>query len=312
VPTRDFDVRLANVNDVDEVATVLAVLGDGYGRPFTETWFRWKHVDNPWGLSRCWVAVDEGGLLGVVFGMPWRLFDGSESRLFRRLVDGATTIRAQRRGVFRAVAHAELAAAGAAPRDRSDGPGDGVGARALVFATATPEARDAHVKNGATALEPISSFYCPVRWSSARVESGLDVGDDWCATVGGGRSTDWGSGALGWRTDHRSGLSYVVSRLIQSDQPHGVVHRTVGRTLVVSATWGPRAEVRTALRAIARQQRCILVLQPAGVGTPTSRPRPGLARGESLMCVWEQHHDVSSVAPLDRWSLSGLDLEGVM
>lgn len=64
-----------------------------------------------------------------MFGLPWPLIESgtpacAQTVPARRLVDGATTVRAQRRGVFRALMRAELDAAGV---------GRG---RALVFATA--------------------------------------------------------------------------------------------------------------------------------------------------------------------------------
>ena len=52
-------------------AAILQVLAEGYGRPFDPEWYRWKHVDGPWGPSRAVVARDADGLLGVVFGLPW-------------------------------------------------------------------------------------------------------------------------------------------------------------------------------------------------------------------------------------------------
>jgi len=296
----DFEVRLATEADT---AGVLAALSDGYGRPFTESWFEWKHRQSPWGPSRCWIAQDDGGLLGVVFGMPWPLADGDEGLTCWRLVDGATTVRAQRRGVFRAVVKAELSAAAA-----EAAPG-------LVIATATPEARDAHVKNGATALAPIHSYYRPVRWAPDEVESGPHVLDGWSAASAGVR-TQWSPAALRWRLDARSGLDATVSRLHASTTPHGVVHRTVGgaaRTLVVSATWGNQRHIDRLLRALAWQHKAVAVLAPAGPGTRRNRPRVGLARGQSLLCVWDQraagHGDIMRT---ECWALDGLDLEGVI
>ena len=296
-----FEVRLAT--DADTPA-VLAALSDGYGRPFTPEWFQWKHRESPWGPSRCWVAGDAEGLLGVVFGLPWRLADQAGPVACSRLVDGATTVRSQRRGVFRAVVQAELAAAAS---ERPAG---------LVIATATPEARAAHVKNGATALEPVRSFYRPVRWSPAKVRTDMSIVQSWFADAGRCLSTVWDPASLAWRLDPRGGVQYEVSQLAQAAAPHGVVHRTVGgraRTLVVTAAWGGAPEVARLVRALAWQSKAVAVLAPAGPGARHPTARVSLPRGESLLCVWDQRdRDVSTVAFRAAWQLDGLDLEGVM
>ncbi len=72
---RTSTCALATAADTD---AVLAALSDGYGPPFTREWFRWKHESSPWGASKCFVAVDDGGLLGVVFEMPWEYVAGGQ------------------------------------------------------------------------------------------------------------------------------------------------------------------------------------------------------------------------------------------
>ena len=301
MPSPDFEVRRATEADVP---AVLAALSDGYGRPFTPEWFQWKHRESPWGQSRCWVAADEGGLLGVVFGLPWRLTDEAGPVACSRLVDGATTVRAQRRGVFRSVVRAELEAAAA---DAIPG---------LVIATATPEARDAHVKNGATALEPVRSHYRPVRWAPAKLRTDEAVLHSWFAPRGPGLSTAWDAAALAWRLDPRAGVQYEVSQLARAQAAHGVVHRTVGgalRTLVVTASWGSTAEVHRVIRALAWESRAVAVLAPAGPGARQPAQRLSLTRSESLLCVWDHRTaDASAAASRAAWHLDGLDLEGVM
>ena len=296
----DFEVRLATEADVP---AELAALSEGYGRPFTPEWFQWKHRENPWGPSRCWVADDADGLLGVVFGLPWRLTDEGGPVPCSRLVDGATTVRSQRRGVFRAVVQAELAAAA------TPAPG-------LVIATATPEAQAAHVKNGATALEPVRSYYSPVRWAPAKLRTDEAVAHSWFAARGKGLSTAWDATALAWRLDPRGGVQYEVSQLANAHGAHGVVHRTVGgaaRTLVVTASWGNPTEVARVVRAAAWQSRALAVLAPAGPGARRARPRVSLARGASLLCVWDHREgNVSAATSRETWHLDGLDMEGVM
>ena len=63
----DFEIH--DVSDMAE-ADLLEVLSIGYGRPFTDDWFAWKHRDGPLGPSRPVIARDHDGLLGVVFGLP--------------------------------------------------------------------------------------------------------------------------------------------------------------------------------------------------------------------------------------------------
>jgi hypothetical protein len=296
----DFDVRLAGEGDVDAVLTALS---DGYGRPFTREWYEWKHRENPWGPSRCWVAEDAGGLLGVVFGMPWSLARDGRPVSCSRLVDGATTVRAQRRGVFRAVVAAELTAAAA-------------GSPGLVIATATPEARAAHVKNGASALEPIDAYYRPVLWAPTSLVAGRQLLDTWASADKDRFGTAWDGSALRWRLDPRSDVEYEVSALANGERSHGAVHRTVGRgvrTLVVSATWGETGDVTHLLRALAWKSKAVAVLAPAGPGSRTVKPRVGIARGSSLLCVWDQGQEPMRGADDRRgWALDGLDLEGVI
>ncbi len=303
---RGFEIHDVAGTGVDDL---LQVLSHGYGRPFRRDWFAWKHDGAPWGPSRRLVASDEGGLLGICFAMPWRLRVGDTVVECDRLVDGATTPRATRRGVFRAVV-AELVDAWDATRR----PG-------IVLATATPEARDAHVKNGAVALEPIEFFYRPVRWSVAGVESGPGVLDTYQGDLHPDRlATAWDVDSLRWRIDPRSDVDYRVSRLAASNSPHGLVHHTVTthgvRVLVVSTEWGPKRDRDQLVRALALRSRAVAVLAPMGPGTPTPRRRAALPRGRSQLCVWGRS-DSDSVRPADPedracWSLDGLDLEGVI
>ena len=301
-PEQDVRVRAATPADDD---SVLAVLAHGYGRAFTPEWLQWKHRDSPWGPSRCWIAEDDAGSLGVVFGLAWRLeWEGNDVPAWR-LVDGATTPRAQRRGVFRRVVAAELAAAATPP--------------GIVIATATPEARDAHVKNGAAALDPISSQHRPVMWRPAAVQSDAAVLESWRPPdASSSLHTRWDAGALRWRLDPRSGIVYFASRLAQCDRPHGVVHRLVSqhglRTLVITAQWGDPADVAKLIAALTRRDKAVSVLAPAGPGAVAKRARLAWSRGNSLLCVWSDTTApwTTAAVSIQGWALDGLTLEGVI
>jgi hypothetical protein len=285
----------------EDPQVILDVLRDGYGRTFSREWFEWKHRSSPWGPSRCWLAADEAGPLGVVFGLPWRYQSGGRIVVAARLVDGATTPRSARRGVFRAVVRNEL-----------DAWPDGI-----VIATATPEAQGAHVKNGAIALEPIHYVYRPTWYSPARTDSGPHVLDGCAPPETGARwTTAWDAPAMRWRTDARSGIDYEVSRLAQADVVHGIVHRVVVtkavRTLVITASWGPQREVDQLIRALAVRRACALVLAPRGDGAALRERKPYVARGRSLLCVWRTIGDASRCSERKDWALQGADLEGVI
>ena len=284
-------------------AEILGVLSAGYGRPFEPGWFRWKHEDGPWGPSRAILARDAGGPLGVVFGLPWRFHVDGVPVDGMRLVDGATTPRAVRRGVFRRIV-----------RELID-PTDGSPRPAIVIATATPEAQGAHVKNGATAVDPIASYYRPTAYSSATLVTGASVLDEavHIPVPDAAATTRWDPPSLRWRTNSASGATYHMARLAHGEADNGLIYR-IGprRTLILTARWGPDRERATLLRAVALRRRAITVLSAAGAGTPEPIPRPGLRRGRSLLCVWDRTERAPRVNLDDRatWRLSGLELEG--
>ena len=171
------------------------------------------------------------------------------------------------------------------------------------------------MKNGAVALEPIRYYYRPVRWAPATLESSMDVVDSWLPAAS-DLATEWTSAALRWRLDARTGNEYSVSRMSQAAASHGVVHRTVPgrlRTLVVVSEWGDAAAVARTVRALAWQEKALLVLAPSGEGTAAVRPRISRARGRSLVCVWDDPSDGSarSRALLSGW-VCALDLGGLL
>lgn|GEM_PF-2805443 len=296
---RDFE--LVDGTQLDD-AEVLSVLRDGYGRPFHADWLDWKHRQGPWGASRCVVAQDGDGPLGVVFGLPWRFsVDGAEVDGIR-LVDGATTPRSIRRGVFRAICK-ELVE-----------PAEGLHPE-MVIATATPEAQGAHVKNGAIALEPMEWAYRPTGYGRAGVVTDEAVLDAYVVPLASPKITSrWDPASLRWRLDGRFGSRYSVSQLVEANRDHGVVHRTESRkgarVLVVTTTWGLDREVRQLLRALAWKERALAIFCPVGEGTATAKPAGALRRGSSLLCVWDRGEASRQSGHRDGWSLDGLELEG--
>jgi len=290
------------------VADVLEALGAAYDETFSEEWFAWKHREGPWGPSRGWVAIDDHGIGGLMFSLPWRYRVAGTTFPAARLVDGGTVPRALRRGVFRLVVGRELSEWGP---DTSPG---------ILVATATPEAQQSHVKLGATGLAPIDFAYgfAPVP-RRARLTTGTEVLDTF---VGGEQShlvTPWDGNSLRWRTDPRSGYSYDAASLASADAPNGVAYRVLSvralRLLFPVATWGSALDQRVLLGAVARTHAAIGVLGLTGEGAARAPWRPLLRRGQSLLCVWDRADDrgLSSSSLLrSSWALSAADLEGVI
>jgi hypothetical protein len=306
---RDADPHDIVVQRADDapIGQLTAILEAGYGRPFSHDWFRWKHLEHPWGPSRIWVATAGAARLGIVFALPWRLRTGSQTIVASRLVDGATVPSSTRRGVFRRIVAAEIDAHLAS----SDG--------GIVLATATPPALAAHVKNGATPVEPIRSFVRPLVPSTAGIETGRHLLSAAVADSADQISTVWDPDALRWRLDPRSGLDYRIARLAHADRDHRIIYRVVTRMgvrqLIVASITGESRECAHALRAVARTERAVAAQMHSGPGTSSATPRGAIRRGASLLCFWDGGDAAKRLRdPADRntWSLCGLDLEGAI
>jgi hypothetical protein len=299
-PQQPYHVERAT--EVDDDA-LLAVLADTYGHPYSQEWLDWKHRRGPWGPSRVWVAVDDDGLVGVAFTLPWAYRVGASTVAGTRLVDGGTAPRALRRGVFRAVVRAML--------DDLDARPDA----GISVATATPEAQGSHVKNGARALEPTSYAYGIVRWRGAALDTGDGVLDGYRARAT-GIATAWDGSSLRWRTDERIGHRYEVAGLVSADEPAGVVYRIAAakgmRVVVPCAQWGRDRDQLILLGAVARRAGAVGVLAPYGPGAAPQPWRPLVRRGATLLCVWTWND--TALDPFDRssWAIEAADVEGVI
>jgi GNAT superfamily N-acetyltransferase len=102
-PDRDQPIELRAATAADHEAIVdlaAAALGWRVGDPNAEL-FRWKHVDNPFGPSPMWVAVDGERLAGFRALLRWRFDDGRRGEQHAvRAVDTATHPDYQGRGLF--------------------------------------------------------------------------------------------------------------------------------------------------------------------------------------------------------------------
>jgi GNAT superfamily N-acetyltransferase len=97
-----YSIRRATEDDIPAILH-LAHLTLGWEQsPRAEQFFRWKHLENPYGESPMWVAVQRGDIVGFRAFVPWHL-RAADGRTIKaaRAVDTATHPDYQRRGIFR-------------------------------------------------------------------------------------------------------------------------------------------------------------------------------------------------------------------
>jgi GNAT superfamily N-acetyltransferase len=96
----DLWIRDATEADVPAILDLMALaLGDGM--PRDERFFRWKHIDNPFGASPMLIAGDDDGLVGLRAMMRWGFVRDGQPVEAVRPVDTATHPRYRRRGLFK-------------------------------------------------------------------------------------------------------------------------------------------------------------------------------------------------------------------
>jgi GNAT superfamily N-acetyltransferase len=97
-----MDIRIAQERDIPGIVALLKKsLGESL-LPKSETYWRWKHIENPFGVSPVLVAFDGDTLVGVRAFMPWtwQRADGQVLRAIRA-VDTATHPEYQGKGIFK-------------------------------------------------------------------------------------------------------------------------------------------------------------------------------------------------------------------
>jgi len=153
----------------DDDGAILDLLGRCLGWSDDDrfvAYFRWKHVENPFGTSPAWVATAAGRIVGFRSFMRWDLVSGSNPVRAVRAVDTATDPAWQRRGIFSSLTTAGLTEL------RAEG-------TELVFNTPNDKSRPGYLKLGwrevgqvPVAIRPISPWALP-KLAAERLPPGL-------------------------------------------------------------------------------------------------------------------------------------------
>jgi len=96
-----MNIRPSSTSDIPNIIKLLkASLGESL-MPKSESYWQWKHINNPFGASPVWVAEEDGQLIGVRAFMQWQW--KKNDRIYRaiRAVDTATNPAHQGKGIFK-------------------------------------------------------------------------------------------------------------------------------------------------------------------------------------------------------------------
>lgn len=103
-----MNIREATEADIPRIVSLLKLsLGEKL-MPKTEEYWRWKHIDNPFGSSLVLIAEVNDMVIGVRAFMRWRWRAGASSMECVRAVDTATHPEFQGKGVFSKLTKAAL------------------------------------------------------------------------------------------------------------------------------------------------------------------------------------------------------------
>lgn len=133
--TDDLEIRAADDGELDAIVELMREsLGEGR-IPRTREFFRWKHLDNPFGRSPMLVALDGERLVGLRVFLRWAFhWEGRTVRAVRP-VDTVTHPAYRGRGIFRRLTEELLA------RTRDDD-------APIVFNTPNDKSRPGYLKMG--------------------------------------------------------------------------------------------------------------------------------------------------------------------
>ncbi len=95
-----MEIRLAKEGDIPEIVSLLKLgLGESL-LPKSEIYWRWKHVDNPFGKSLVLLAIDKNKIVGIRTFMRWKWRSGDDVIEAVRGVDTVVHPDYQGNGMF--------------------------------------------------------------------------------------------------------------------------------------------------------------------------------------------------------------------
>jgi len=143
-----MDIYPGTENDISEIILLMkSSLGEEL-IPKSETFFRWKHLENPFGNSKVLLARDGSRLVGLRTFMHWKWVNSKKEIYAVRAVDTATHNDYQGKGIFRKLTMQAV----------EESKNEGV---QMIFNTPNPISKKGYLKMGWQEAGKMPLFFSP-------------------------------------------------------------------------------------------------------------------------------------------------------
>ncbi|MBI6119770.1 GNAT family protein [Salegentibacter maritimus] len=94
-------LKFREIDYKKDIPAVVQLINEGLDDTFTESFFRWKHVQNPFGKSFGFLIEDDGSIVGLRMFMFWKFKKSKEYKTAIRPVDTVVDKRYRGKGLFK-------------------------------------------------------------------------------------------------------------------------------------------------------------------------------------------------------------------
>jgi hypothetical protein len=191
--------EIREINYATDIPGICVLLTNTFKIPFTESFFEWKHRDNPFGRSFGLIYEDEGKIAAVRMFMRWQFSNGEKNIEAIRPVDTAVDEAYRGKGLFQKLTLDGL--------ERTKGSFD------LVFNTPNMNSRGGYLKMGWNQLQTDLSYQFAVLNPFVRASSitKIPLNEIKSLNNGSGFSTNKSSEFLTWRYADAKYRSYRIN-----------------------------------------------------------------------------------------------------
>ena len=228
MPSANLEIRPAVAGDLPRILDLYRHTMGGLPQMRSEAYWKWKHLDNPFGPSPVMLAFEAGELIGLRVFLRWQFLRGGQVINAFRAVDTATHPAHRGKGIFTALTIQLLDHLKAGPP-------------ALIYNTPNSSSKPGYLKMGWQAhartrlvigLRPLARLLSqgskelkPLKASAFRFTDAEDILDGARAANAGLLTTNYSPSYLQWRYGDVPVADYHVSIKRTIDSGVLLIHR---------------------------------------------------------------------------------------